>query len=412
MAARRDLLTLPETPEVCSFSLCLFLFLTLPGFAVRFYTEEGNCDIVGNNTPIFFLRDPVKFSPFIHTQKRNPRTGLKDPNAHWTYVSEHNEALHQYFLLHSDRGTPASFRQMHGYGSHTYKLVQQSGEFVYVKFHFRCDLGFKTLSNAEATKLAGEDPDHAQRDLYENIDKGNFPTWTLCIQTMTPEQAERAPFSVFDLTKVWPHADYPLQPVGKLTLNEVPKNYFAEVEQAALSPSNMVPGVAPSADPVLQSRLFSYPDAHRYRLGVNYRQIPVNCPLHGFNPLLRDGAMRVDGNLGSYPTYLPSATPVQYRDVPGMEHHERWVGTATRFHWEASAEQGDFVQIQALWKVFEKTDQQVTFVNNVAGSLKDADAAIQDRVFVLFAKVTPELGQWIREETLKLSPRDSEPRRL
>lgn len=257
-------------------------------------------------------------------------------------------------MLHSDCRTPASFREMHDYGTHTYKIVTQDDSFVYTKFHFRSNLGFKTLSDKEAIKIAGEDPDHNKRDLYENITRGNFSSWTLSVQVMTPEQAEKAPFSVFDMTKTWPHADYPLQKVGKLTLNKVPENYFAEVEQVALSPSNMVPGVAPSADPVLQSRLFAYSDAHRYRLGVNFHQIPVNTPLSTYNPLLRDGALRVDGNLGSTLSYLPSSSRIRYQQVPGMEHHEHWVGTATEFEWVASAAKGDFVQVQAFWKLFEK----------------------------------------------------------
>lgn len=378
------------------------------GFSTKFYTEEGNIDWVYNNTPVFFIRNPSKFPIFIHTQKRNPETNLKDANMFWDYLANNQEAAHQLMQLFSDRGTPASYREMNGYSGHTYKWVKKDGSFVYVQIHLITDQGIRNLNAAQSLKLQGENPDHAQQDLFENIARGNAPSWTCYVQTMTPKQAESAPFSVFDLTKVWPHQDYPLRRFGKLVLNENPKNYFAEVEQAAFSPSHTVPGIEPSADPVLQSRLFSYPDTHRHRLGVNYQQIPVNCPLHAFNPFQRDGSGTVNGNAGSFPNYPSSFIPMEYKQVPLQDNHEQWVGTAVNFHWTASVEQGDYKQAASLWNVFKKTGQDSNFIGNVSGHLKDANPVTQDQVFDMFTKVSPELGQRLRAETLKLSPRESQ----
>lgn len=378
------------------------------GFSTKFYTEEGNLDWVYNNTPVFFIRNPSKFPIFIHTQKRNPQTNLKDATAFWDYLSQNQECAHQVLQLFSDRGTPASYREMHGYSGHTYKWVKKDGSFNYVQIHLLSDQGIKTLSNDEAVKLSGENPDHAQQDLFEHIQKGQFPSWTVYVQTMSPEQAEKVPFSVFDLTKVWPHADFPLRRFGKLVLNENPKNYFAEVEQAAFSPSHTVPGMEPSADPVLQSRLFSYPDTQRYRLGANYQQIPVNCPYHAFNPFQRDGAANVNGNAGSFANYPTTLCPMNYRtDIKNHEEHEKWVGTATNFHWAASKEAGDFVQAAKLWEVFGKTGQQDAFVYNVSVHLQGAIPYVQDRTFEMFTNISPDLGQRIKEATLKLSPRSN-----
>lgn len=374
------------------------------GFSTKFYTDEGNIDWVYNNTPVFFIRNPSKFPIFIHTQKRNPETNLKDANMFWDYLVNNQEAIHQLMQLFSDRGTPASYREMNGYSGHTYKWVKSDGSFVYVQIHLITDQGIKNLTWDEAVKMQGENPDHAQQDLFENIANGNYPSWTCYVQTMTPEQAEKLPFSIFDLTKVWPHKDFPLRRFGKLVLNENPKNYHAEVEQVGFSPSHTVPGIEPSADPVLQSRLFSYPDAQRYRLGVNYQQIPVNCPLHAFNPFERDGFANVNGNHGNFPNYPSSFAPINYKKVPGQDTHEQWVGTATNFHWAASVEQGDYIQATKLWELFGKTGQQENFVYNVSSHLKDADAQIQDRVFDMFSKVSSDLGRKIREATRKGSP--------
>ena len=252
------------------------------GFAVKFRTDEGILDIVGNNTPVFFLRDPAKFPHFIHTQKRDPETHLgggDDSTMFWDYLSQNPESVHQVMILMGDRGIPAGWRFMNGYSSHTLKLVNKSGEWVYAQFHFKSKQGIKNFTADEASKLSA---DYGQKDLYFAIKNGEFPAWDVNVQTMTPKQAEELweneRINVLDLTHVWPQKDFPLRKVGEFTLNENPKNYFAEVEQAAFSPSHLVPGIEPSADPVLQSRLFSYPDTHRHRIGANYMQLPVNQP--------------------------------------------------------------------------------------------------------------------------------------
>ncbi|ODV69761.1 peroxisomal catalase [Hyphopichia burtonii NRRL Y-1933] len=376
------------------------------GFATKFYTEEGNLDLVYNNTPIFFIRDPSKFPHFIHTQKRNPQTHLKDANMFWDYLTSNQESVHQVMILFSDRGTPASYREMNGYSGHTYKWSNKRGEWHYVQVHFISDQGIRTLNNEEAGELSGSNPDVAQEDLFKNIAKGNGPSWTCYIQTMTPEQAKNAPFSVFDLTKVWPHKDYPLRRFGKFQLNENPKNYFAEVEQAAFSPAHTVPYMEPSADPVLQSRLFSYADTHRHRLGTNYTQIPVNCPVTGrvFNPHMRDGAMTVNGNLGEHPNYLATSHPIEFKNFNLQEDQEVWQGAACPFHWKA--EEGDFIQPRELYKVLGRyPNQQAHLAHNIAVHVQAADAHIQDRVFEMFGKVDSRLGEAIKKETLQLSPR-------
>ncbi|CUM66994.1 uncharacterized protein PRCAT00004681001 [Priceomyces carsonii] len=375
------------------------------GFATKFYTEEGNLDLVYNNTPIFFIRDPSKFPHFIHTQKRNPETHLKDPDMFWDYLTSNQEATHQVMILFSDRGTPASYRTMNGYSGHTYKWSNKKGEWYYVQVHFLCDQGVKNLNNEQAGELAGSNPDFAQEDLFKNIAAGNNPSWTCYIQTMTPQQAKEAPFSVFDLTKVWPHKDYPLRRFGKFVLNENPKNYFAEVEQAAFSPAHTVPYMEPSADPVLQSRLFSYADTHRHRLGTNYTQIPVNCPVTGvFNPHMRDGAMTVNGNLGSTPNYLATSRPVEFKNFNLQEQQEVWEGAACPFHWKCTDE--DFKQPAALWEVLGRyPDGQAHLAHNVAVHVANASPHIQDRVFEMFSKVNPNLGNAIKKEALQISPR-------
>ncbi|CAM9024557.1 unnamed protein product [Wickerhamomyces anomalus] len=381
------------------------------GFATKFYTEEGNLDWVYNNTPIFFLRDPIKFPHFIHTQKRNPQTHLKDPNMFWDYLCENQEAIHQFMVLFSDRGTPADYRHMNGYSGHTYKWSNKKGEWFYVQVHMICDQGIKTLNNEEAGSLSGSNPDHAQEDLFSAIAKGDSPSWTCYVQTMTQEEASKLPFSVFDLTKVWPHKDFPLRRFGKLVLNENPQNYFAEVEQAAFSPSHTVPYQEASADPVLQSRLFSYPDTHRHRLGTNYAQIPVNCPYaNTFNPIIRDGAMTVNGNYGAAPNYLSTiSNPVQYTPQPKVnyqQNQEVWTGPAQPFHWKVEGDI-DYVQARALYKVLGKQPgQQRNLAHNISVHVAGAIPSVQDRVFELFAKVDSKLSNDIKKEVLELSPRD------
>lgn len=369
------------------------------GFAIKLYTEEGNWDWVFNNTPIFFLRDPANFPVFIHTQKRNPQTSLKDADAFWDYLSTHQECAHQVMHLFSDRGTPYSYRHMNGYSGHTFKWIKPDGTFVYVQIHLKTDQGNKTFTAAEAQYMEAKNPDWHTQDLFQSIEDGNYPSWTVYVQVLTPEQAQKFRWNIFDLTKVWPQKDVPLRPFGKLTLNQNVQNYFAEIEQVAFSPSHLVPGVEPSADPVLQSRLFSYPDTHRHRLGVNYQQIPVNQPLNGFNPFQRDGAMTVNGNYGSLPNYPSSYCPVSYATSGTTSPHERWVGqVVSDVFGQVTPE--DFVQANGLWNVLGKTPgQQENFVKNVAGHLRGAKKAIREQTYTMFSRVNQDLGRRIRLET-------------
>lgn len=277
------------------------------GFALKFYTEEGNWDLVGNNTPVFFVRDPLKFPDFIRTQKRDPKTNLRRNTAMWDFWSLTPESLHQVTILMSDRGLPQNMRQQHGFGSHTFSFYNAEDKRFWVKFHMISQQGIANFTNEEAEQIIAKDREHSQRDLFENIEKGNFPRWKMCVQIMPEEEARTYRFNPFDLTKVWSHKDYPLTEVGIIELNRNPENYFADVEQAAFTPANVVPGIGFSPDKMLQARLFSYGDAHRYRLGINADQIPVNrphCPVSNYH---RDGAMRVDGNGGAEVNYEPNS---------------------------------------------------------------------------------------------------------
>ncbi|MGZ2505977.1 catalase [Rhizobium beringeri] len=275
------------------------------GFAMKFYTEEGNWDLVGNNTPIFFIRDPLKFPDLNHAVKRDPRTGMRSAENNWDFWTNLPEALHQITIVMSDRGIPKSWRHMHGFGSHTYSFINSGNERFWVKFHFRTQQGVENLTDEEATDLIGRDRESSQRDLFENIEAGNYPRWTLFVQIMPEEQANTYRINPFDITKVWPKADYPLIEVGVVELNRNPENFFAEIEQAAFAPSSIIPGIGFSPDKLLQGRLFSYGDTQRHRLGVNFSQIPVNAPKCPFHSYHRDGAMRVDGNGGRTRSYEP-----------------------------------------------------------------------------------------------------------
>ena len=283
------------------------------GFAVKFYTEEGNYDIVGNNTPVFFIADPIKFPDFIHSQKRCPARNIQDPNAAFGFWQHSPEAMHQITILFSDRGTPYGYRHMNGYGSHTFKWVNAGGEVFYVKYHFKTDQGIKNFNRSEADAMTAENPNFSQTDLFDNIQKGNNPSWTLYVQIMPEADAAGYKYDIFDVTKVIPHSDYPLQKVGRLTLNRNSMNYHAEVEQVAFSPSHFVPGIETSNDKMLQGRLFSYPDAHRHRLGGNYTQIPINCPYRAkINNGQRDGFFVVDGNQGDAVNHEPNMDAAPY----------------------------------------------------------------------------------------------------
>ena len=277
------------------------------GFAIKFYTEEGNWDLVGNNTPVFFLRDPLKFPDLNHAIKRDPRTNMRSARNNWDFWTSLPEAFHQVTVVMSDRGIPFSYRHMHGFGSHAFSMLNADNERVWVKFHLKTQQGIRNLTDAEAEAIIAKDRESHQRDLYESIERKDFPRWTMYIQVMTQEQARACPFNPFDLTKVWPHGDYPLMEVGVLELNRNPDNYFAQIEQAAFNPANVVPGIGFSPDKMLQGRLFSYGDAQRYRLGVNHNQIPVNAPRCPFHSYHRDGMMRVDDNAGSTLGYEPNS---------------------------------------------------------------------------------------------------------
>ena len=341
------------------------------------------------------------------TQKRDPQTNLKDPNMFWDYLTNNPESLHQVMYLFSERGTPASWRTMNGYSGHTYKWYNAKGEWKYVQVHFIARQGVHNLNNEQAGKLAGENPDHNTQDLFEAIEKGDYPVWDCYVQSMTLEESKKLPFSIFDLTKVWPHGDFPLRHFGRFVLNENPSNYFAEVEQVAFSPSNTVPSMQPSNDPVLQSRLFSYPDTHRHRLGANFHQIPVNCPLKSgyFAPQIRDGAMCVDGNLGSTPNYAGAYNcPVQYKAAAQLApgHEEKYHDEVVPYQWEIT--DYDFVQPGKLWDVLGKTSgEQEALVHNVAGHVQAAKPFIQERVCEYFSKANPVIGKLIKEELKKLS---------
>ncbi|KAH9508982.1 hypothetical protein Btru_048464 [Bulinus truncatus] len=365
------------------------------GFALKFYTEDGNWDLVGNNTPIFFIRDPILFPSFIHTQKRNPVTNLKDADMTWDFFTLRPETTHQVLFLYSDRGTPDGYRHMNGYGSHTFKIVNKDGAFNYCKFHFKTDQGIKNLLADAAAKLQGTDPDYATRDLYNAIAEGNFPSWTLYIQVMSPEEAEKFRWNPFDLTKIWPHSEFPLIPVGKVVLNRNPKNYFTEVEQIAFSPAHMVPGVEPSPDKMLQGRLYSYTDTHRHRLGSNYLQIPVNCP---FNTRVknyqRDGPQCVTDNQDGAPNYFPNSFggPIDVQTC--LESSFNLSGNVQRYN---THDEDNFTQAGNFWRKVLSSEEKTRLVENIVGHLREAEEFIKTRAIGNFTQVDPELGQRIRE---------------
>ena len=360
------------------------------GFAMKFYTEEGNWDLVGNNTPVFFLKDPLKFPDLNHAVKRDPRTNMRSAKNNWDFWTNLPEALHQVTITMSNRGIPLSFRHMNGYGSHTFSLINATGERHWVKFHFKTLQGIKCLTDAEAEALVGKDRESNQRDLYENIEKGEYPKWKMQIQIMAEKDAANCPFNPFDLTKVWPHGDYPMIDVGILELNRNPENYFADVEQAAFNPANIVPGIGFSPDKMLQGRLFSYGDAQRYRLGVNHHLIPVNkarCPFHSFH---RDGAMRVDGNHGSTLGYEPNSYG-EWQQQDSAEPPLELSGAAD--HWNHREDNDDYYsQAGDLFRLMNDEQQQVLF-ENTARAMGDAPRDIKIRHIGNCTKADPTYGQ-------------------
>ncbi len=361
------------------------------GFAIKFYTEEGNYDLTGNNTPVFFIRDPLKFPDFIHTQKRNPATNCPDPDAFWDFLSLTPESIHQVTILFSDRGTPATYRNMNGYSSHTYKWYNAGGEYFWVQYHFKTDQGIKNLTRQQAEKLKGNDPDHATRDLFQSIEKGDFPSWTLEMQILTPEQAKGFGWDIFDITKVWPHKEVPPIKVGKLVLNRNPVNYFAEVEQAAFSPGNLVPGIAASPDKMLQARLFSYHDTHIHRLGPNYHLIPVNQPKKApEKSYQRDAFMRVDDGGGSGPNYWPNSMGGPGPDARAMEPAIPLEDDANRYAYTHPND--DFVQAGNLYRRVMKKKDKDNLVGNIVDHLGGAQKRLQLRQAAIFYKADPDYG--------------------
>lgn len=364
------------------------------GFALKFYTEEGNWDLVGNNTPVFFLRDPYKFPDFIHTQKRDPQTNLRNPVAVWDFWSLSPESLHQITILFSDRGLPATYRHMNGYGSHTYALINAAGERSWVKFHFKTEQGIRCMSEEESARLIGEDRESHQRDLFQAIERGDFPRWKFKVQVMTEAQAASVASDPFDLTKVWPHADFPLIDVGTLELNRNPTNYFAEVEQSAFSPGNLVSGIGHSPDRMLQARSFSYADAQRYRLGVNYQELPVNRPrATRARNYYRDGSMRGNGNGGAAVNYEPNSFGGPQQDPSVKEPPLPLEGPADRYdHREGN---DDYGQAGALFRLLDPEHQQ-RLARAIAGSMQGVPMEIIERQLAHFDAADPAYGEMVR----------------
>ncbi|MCC7281732.1 MAG: catalase [Acetobacteraceae bacterium] len=363
------------------------------GFALKFYTEEGNWDMVGNNTPVFFLRDPRKFPDLNKAVKRDPHTNMRSATNNWDFWTLLPEAFHQVTIVMSDRGIPKSFRHMHGFGSHTYSFWNEAGERFWVKFHFRTRQGIATLTDAEAAALVGSDRESSQRDLYEAIKRGDFPKWTMYIQVMPEAAAATYRFHPFDLTKVWYKSDYPLIEVGEFELNRNPENFFADVEQSAFAPSNLVPGIGASPDKMLQARLFNYADAQRYRLGVNYHQIPVNrarCPVMSNH---RDGYGRVDGNYGSRPHYEPNSFS-QWQEQPQFREPPLKIdGNAA--HWNYREDDADyFTQPRKLFQQMSAAQKQALF-GNTARAMGDAPAFIKQRHIDNCTRCDPEYGKGV-----------------
>ncbi|OQE17607.1 hypothetical protein PENSTE_c020G03819 [Penicillium steckii] len=383
------------------------------GWAMKLYTDEGNLDWVFNNTgcqPVFFIRDPIKFPSMNRSHKRHPQTHLPDPNMFWDFHVGNPEGIHQLMILFSDRGTPESVRHMNAYSGHTYKFTKANGSFNYAKIHLKTQQGIRNFTCEEAIRVSGENPDHMIQDMFEAIERGDYPVWDVFVQLMSPDEAERYEWNIFDMTKVWGHKDFPLQKIGHLTMNRNPQNYFADIEQAAFSPSTMVPGFAASADPVLQARLFAYPDAARYRLGVNYQQLPTNsAKVQVYCPFERDGVMRFDGNYGGDPNYVGSSLqPTKfYQNLKGISpailslhtEHEKWVGEVSAYTSEITDK--DFIQPRNLWGVIgREPGHQDRLIDNLVSSVKGVKYPdLRKAVYDLFSRVDQELGSKLQKRT-------------
>jgi catalase len=370
------------------------------GFALKFYTDEGNWDLVGNNTPVFFIRDPLKFPDLNRAVKRDPRTGMRSAENNWDWWTLLPEALHQVTIVMSERGIPRSFRHMHGFGSHTYSFINAQAERFWVKFHLRTQQGIQNLTDAEAQAVVGADRESHMRDLFEAVERGEFPRWTVSVQIMTEAQADAASFNPFDLTKVWPKADYPLIEAGVMELNRNPENYFQDVEQAAFAPSNIVPGIGFSPDKMLQGRLFSYGDTQRYRLGVNHAQIPVNaarCPVHSYH---RDGAMRIDGNGGRSVHYEPNSKGALRAQPDFSEPPLKNEGAVAR--WNHREDDDYFSQPRALFRLMAPAQQQVLF-ENTARAIDGASQGVVERHIANCTQADPAYGAGVRDAISRLA---------
>lgn len=383
------------------------------GFSVKFYTEEGNWDLAGNNSPVFFVRDPLKFVDLNRAAKRDPSTNLHRAGQVWDFWTSMPESFHQVTILMSERGIPASYRHMHGFGCHTFSLINAAGERVWCKFHLKTQQGIKNFTNEQAAAAIAHDADTHQRDLYEAIAKGQFPRWTFQVQIMTEKEVDNVPFNPFDLTKVWPHKQFPLITVGTLELNKNPENYFQDVEQAAFNPANVPPGIGFSPDKVLQGRLFAYGDAQRYRLGVNHHQIPVNrpnglppamCPFASFH---RDGLMRVDGNAAGKAVHEPNSRG-QWTAHKDLHYHEpalKLDGAADRFSFKCDA--ADYYgQTRAFLRIMSNAQKQ-TLYENTARALADAPKQFKDKHLLHCAECEDEYGKGVKAALDKLSDADA-----
>jgi len=365
------------------------------GFAVKFYTEEGNWDLVGNNTPVFFVRDPLKFPDFIHTQKRHPKTNLRSPTAMWDFWSLSPESLHQLTVLFSDRGLPVAPMFMNGYGSHTYSFWNANGERFWVKFHFKTQQGHKFYTNEEAEKVIGKTRESYQEELFGTIERGEYPRWTVQVQIMPEADAEKTPYNPFDLTKVWPHGDYPPIEIGVLELNRNAQNYFAEIEQAAFTPSNKVPGIGYSPDKMLQARVFSYADAHRYRLGTHYDALPVNAPKVPVHHYHKDGQMNFFGSRTGNPDvyYEPNSFNGPAEDKSVKEPPLKISGDADRYNHREGND--DYSQPRALWNLFDDAQKQRLY-SNLAAAMAGVPDEIIERQLGHFAKIDPAYAEGVR----------------
>lgn len=377
------------------------------GFSVKFYTEDGNWDLVGNNTPVFFVRDPVKFPDFIHTQKRHPKTNMRSATAMWDFWSLSPESLHQVTILFSDRGLPQGYRFMNGYGSHTFSFWNDAGERYWVKFHFKSMQGHKHWTNDEGNAVIAVDRESAQRDLFEAIERREFPKWRVCVQIMPEMDAEKTPYNPFDLTKVWPHKDYPLIEVGIAELNRNPEHYFAEIEQSSFSPSNVVPGISFSPDKMLQARIFSYADAHRYRVGTHYEALPVNRPKAQVNTYHADGSMRFDAPCGTDAYYEPNSFNGPVQDKTAQEPPLRIHGDADRYDHRDGND--DYSQVAALFRILGEAQQQRLF-GNIAAAMHGVPQQIVDRQLEHFGRVDPAYREGVAVALARAAlPANSDP---